>query len=93
MQYDDPSNPNRRIFRPDFSAAPQPQWQQFPEEEINMQPAASALKQKFMQRGNMGTGNTPMPTMNDLPEMDMPNMGGTGVGGEALKKGGVMKSL
>lgn len=90
--YDDP---NKRLYRPDFGTDQQLGWTQFPEdEEINMAPAASSLKQQFMRKPpmSMGTGDTPMPTMNDLPETDMPNMGGTGVGGEALKKSG-LKSL
>jgi len=91
MPYDDP---NKRLYRPDFGQMHQQEWVQFPEEEeINMAPAASSLKQQFMRKPpmSMGTGDTPMPT--SLPEMDM---GGQGIqqnlGGEAMKGKGI-KSL
>ncbi len=87
MPYDDP---NKRLYRPDFSPPDQQGWVQFPEDEINAAPAVSSLKQQFMRKPpmDMGTGNTPMPT--SLPMMDsgMPDAGG----GAQLKKTG-LKSL
>ncbi len=85
------NDPNKRLYRPDFgSDQQQQQWVQFPEDEINMAPAASTLKQQFMRKPpmDMGTGSTPMPT--SLPEMgsapaNMP-------GGEPMKKS-PLKSL
>jgi hypothetical protein len=89
-----PYDPNRRIQTPDFYPAEQQGWVNMGDDDpVNMQPAASALKQKFTQRPNAGD-MTNMPVNNDMP-MDMggADAGGGGAAGLGGKLKGGLKSL
>lgn len=82
-----PYDPLRKLQTPDFLPPEMQGWQDMPQDQqVNIQPAVGAFKQRFM--GNAGQGDAPSPTMDNLP-MDMG--GADASGGAAIK--GKMKSL
>ncbi len=84
-------DPNKKLYSPDFGAAPPQQgWQDMGEDQpIDMGPAAGAFKQRFMQKPNAGDMAN-VPSFDYKPET-MEGIGDAG-GGAPIKKGG-LKSL